>query len=111
MDTPRTSNRLPRKRRRGGQPGNQNARKHGRSSRFQPADRVAYLRKVLRRYGIRGTTTVGGIPFGAYAAESNTQLMLVLGWIQLSAQVAELQARLADTQAQLADARARLNRR
>lgn len=103
MDTPRTPGQQPRKRPSGGQRGNQNARKHGRYSRLQPADRVAYLRKFLRRYGFKDTT-IGNIPLGYYAAQSNTHLKLVLAWLETAAQLAEAQARLAD-------AEDRLNRR
>ena len=98
-------NHEPRQRPSGAQRGNQNARKHGRYSRLRPANRTAYLRKVLRGYGFKDTTTtIGGIPFGALAAESNTHLKLVLAWLQTA-------ARLAETQAPLAEAQGKLNQR
>ena len=94
MTTPHAPNHEPRKRPSGAQRGNQNARRHGRYSRLRPADRHAYLRKVLRGYGFKDTATIGGIPFGALAAESNTHLKLVLAWLQTAAQLAEAQAKL-----------------
>ena len=98
MTTPQPPNKAPRRRRRGGQRGNQNARKHGHYSALRPADRVAYLRKVLRGYGFKDTTTIGGIRFGALAAESNTHLQLVLALLRTAAQLAESQAHLAEAQ-------------
>ena len=101
MTTPQPSNDAPRKRRRGGQRGNQNARKHGRYSALRPVDRVAYLRKVLRGYGFKDTTTIGGIRFGALAAESNTHLQLVLALLRTVAQLAQARADLAEVQDRL----------
>ena len=104
MDTTHAPIPKPRKpgaRRRGGQRGNQNARKHGRSSRLNPTDRVAYLRKVLRGYGFKDTTIIGGVPFGALAAESNTHLKLVLALFHTMVQLAQTQAHLADAQDKL----------
>lgn len=43
------------KRGRGGQPGNQNARVHGRYSRLRPSDRHAELRRALQSYGLKQT--------------------------------------------------------
>ena len=92
------------KRARGGQPGNQNARRHGRYSQLHAARRAAYLREVLRSYGIEDTLTVDGTPLEALAAESNISLIFILAMLHNAAQ-------LADLQAQLAEAEHRLNRR
>ena len=89
------------KRHRGGQPGNQNARKHGLHSRLQPADRSAFLRKVLRGYGLEDTVAFAGTPLVALAAESNTHLGLILAMLHQAAQLADLQAQLAGAQDRL----------
>ena len=100
MSTPHDHRPNPRKRprNRGGAPrGNQNARKHGRYSKLRPADRAAFMRKILRSYGEKGTATLHGIRFTDLASESDTVLRLL--------------DKLLDVTAQLVQARAELNRR
>ena len=100
MNTPHQPTHRSRKRLRnpGGAPkGNQNARKHGRYSKLRPADRAAFMRKILRSYGEKDTASLHGARFTDLAAESDTVLHLL--------------DKLLDVTAQLVQARAELNRR
>ena len=85
----------PNPRNRGGAPrGNQNALKYGRYSKLRPADRRAFMRKLLRSYGEKDTATLHGVRFTDLASVSDTVLRLLRMLLEASSQIAQANAEL-----------------
>ena len=76
MDTAHAPTRKPRNRR-GGQHGNQNARKHGHFSMLKPADRYVPLQKALRSYGLKDPFVPGGLSIEDLLDDPNTNVRLL----------------------------------
>ena len=97
MDTTHAPNRKPRKpgtRPRGGQRGNQNARKHGRHSRLKPADRYAPLQQVLRSYGLGDPYAPGGLSVEELLDDPKTNIRLLFFLLQTTIELVQVRERL-----------------
>ena len=79
---------------RGGQSGNQNARKHGRYSTLQPADRYAPLVKVLQAYGLKDPYAPPGLTIQELLDDPKTNLRLVFFMLQTTIELMRVQERL-----------------
>ena len=79
---------------RGGQRGNQNARKNGRYSMLQPADRYAPLRKLFRSYGLDDPFTPGGLSIEDLLDDPKTNLRLLFFLLQTTIELVHVKERL-----------------
>ena len=93
MDTTHAPIRKPR-RSRGGQRGNQNARKHGRYSALKPADRYAPLWKMLKSYGLKDDFAPGGLSIEDLLDDPKTNLRLVFFLLQTTIELFRIRERL-----------------
>ena len=97
MDAPHTPTTKPTKlakRPRGGQRGNQNARKHGRYSALKPADRYAPLVKVLQSYGLKDPYAPPGLTIQELLEDPKTNLRLVFFMLQTTIELLRVRDRL-----------------
>ena len=93
MDSAHAPTREPR-RPRGGQRGNQNARKHGRFSALKPADRYAPLVKVLQSYGLKDPYAPPGLTIEELLDDPKTNLRLVFFMLQTTIELMRIRERL-----------------
>ncbi len=93
MDTTHAPTRKPRNRR-GGQRGNQNARKHGHSSMLTPADRYVPLQKVLRSHGLKDPFVPGGLSIEELLDDPNTNVDLLFLLLQTTIGLVHIKDRL-----------------
>ena len=94
MDNAHAPTRKPQHRPRGGQRGNQNARKHGRFSMLQPQDRYAPLRNLFRAYGLEDPFTPGGLKIEELLDDPKTNLRLLFFLLQTTIELVALRERL-----------------
>ena len=94
MDTARAPDRKPANHPRGGQRGNQNARRHGRYSRLKPADRYAPLKKMLQSYGLRDPYAPPGLSIEELLDDPETNLRLVFFMLQTTIELMQVRERL-----------------
>ena len=93
MNTAHIPARKPR-RPRGGQRGNQNARRHGRYSALKPADRYAALQKMLQSYGLKDPLASVSLSVEDLLDDPKTNVRLLFLLLQTTIELVQVQERI-----------------